>query len=137
MWKRFPRGGMGSRTYCVQISDAAVAVGRSPRVSRRFMMGANQMPKTIEIANPLRLDKLTRVMRIKGVDVYVHWTVFLIAGIMLASTIRQPFSTLAGMGAWLGLIFIHECGHLIAAQWRHCRVLSIELYPIHGFCRFE
>jgi len=95
------------------------------------------MPRTIEIANPLRLDKLTRVMRVKGVDVYVHWTVFLIAGIMLANTIRRPALTLAGMGAWLGLILIHECGHLIAAQWRHCEVLSIEIYPIHGFCRFE
>src|SRR5258708_23237307 len=95
------------------------------------------MPKTIEIANPLKLDKLTRVMRIKGVDVYDHWTVFLIAAIMLANTIRRPVLTLAGMGAWLSLILIHECGHLIAAQWRHCEVLSIELYPIHGFCCFE
>ncbi len=95
------------------------------------------MSKTFQIPTPIRLDKLTRVMQIKGVDVYVHWTVFLIAAVMLANTYRRPVLTLVGMSAWLGLILIHECGHLIAAQWRHCEVLSIELYPIHGFCRFE
>jgi Zn-dependent protease len=56
---------------------------------------------------------------------------------MLANTIRRPGLTLAGIGAWLGLIFIHECGHLIVAQQRHCEALSVELYPIHGWCRFE
>src|SRR5882672_4063264 len=95
------------------------------------------MSKTIQIPNPIRFDKLTLLLRIKGVDVYVHWSVFLIAALMLASTSRRPGLTLAGIGAWLGLIFIHECGHLIVAQRRHCEVLSIELYPIHGWCRFK
>jgi Zn-dependent protease len=95
------------------------------------------MPKTIQIANPIKVDRLTRIMRIKGVDVYVHLTVFLIAAVMLANTFRRPVLTLVGMSAWLGLILIHECGHLIAAQWRHCEVWSVEVYPIHGFCHFE
>ena len=40
------------------------------------------MPKVVEIPLPIRLDKLTEVMRIKGVSVYAHWTVFLIAAII-------------------------------------------------------
>lgn len=33
------------------------------------------MPKTIEIPTPVRIERLTRVMRVKGVDVSVHWSV--------------------------------------------------------------
>jgi len=59
-------------------------------------------------------------MRIRGVDVYVHWTVFLIAAVMRPT--RSAGSVDFGRDERLaGLILIHECGHLIAAQWRHAR----------------
>ncbi|HEY2496272.1 MAG TPA: hypothetical protein VGK24_04315 [Candidatus Angelobacter sp.] len=95
------------------------------------------MSRTIEFANPIRIDRLTRILRLRGVDVYVHWTIFLVAGIMIYATYRNPWVTLAGGASWLGLIFLHECGHMIAAHHKHARVLSIELYPICGFCRYE
>lgn len=70
------------------------------------------MPRNFEVPTPIRIDKLTRLFRVRGVDVFVHWTVFLIAGIMIAATIRQPWVTLAAGASWLALILLHECGHM-------------------------
>ncbi|HZI58711.1 MAG TPA: hypothetical protein VFF39_18155 [Verrucomicrobiae bacterium] len=95
------------------------------------------MSRTIEFANPIRIDRLTRILRLRGVDVYVHWSVFLIAAIMIYATYRKPWVTITAGASWLGLLLLHECGHMIAAQRKHTRVISIELYPIFGFCRFE
>jgi Zn-dependent protease len=91
----------------------------------------------IEFPNPIRIDRLTRVFRLKGVDVFVHWTVFLIAAVMVYATRRNPWVTLTAGASWLGLLLLHECGHMIFARRRHTPVISIELYPIVGFCRFE
>jgi Zn-dependent protease len=95
------------------------------------------MPRMIEFDNPIRIDRLTRVFRLRGVDVFVHWTVFLIAAVMVYATYRNPWVTLTAGASWLGLLLLHEFGHMIAARRRHTPVISIELYPIFGFCRFE
>jgi Zn-dependent protease len=95
------------------------------------------MPPAIQFANPIRFDRLTRVVRIRGVDVFVHWTVFLIAGIMIYASFRKPWLTLTGGASWMALILLHECGHMIAAHRRHTHVFAIELYPIHGLCCYE
>jgi stage IV sporulation protein FB len=95
------------------------------------------MPPTIQFANPIRFDRLTRIARVRGVDVYIHWTVFLIAGIMIYLSFRKPWVTLAAGTAWLAMILVHECGHMIAAHRKHTHVYAIELYPIHGLCRFD
>jgi stage IV sporulation protein FB len=95
------------------------------------------MSRMIEFPNLIRIDRLTLVFGLKGVDVFVHWTVFLIAAIMVYATRRSPWVTLSAGASWLGLLLLHECGHMIAARRRHTPVISIELYPIVGFCRFE
>ena len=95
------------------------------------------MRSAIKINTRPRLARLTHVMRIKGVDVYIHWSVLLIAAIMLLNTIRRPILTLVGGLAYLSVLLIHECGHVIAAHRRRCHVDAIELYPIHGYTRFE
>ncbi len=95
------------------------------------------MPKTLEVRTPIRIDKLTEIMRVKGVPVYVHWSVLLIAALILVNVIHRPVSSLLGLTAYLGVLLIHECGHLIAAQRMRCEVLSIHLYPIFGITRFE
>src|ERR1051326_3309041 len=95
------------------------------------------MPRMIEFPNPIRIDRLTRVFRLKGVDVFVHWTVFLIAALMVYATRRNPWVTLTAGTSWLCLLLLHECGHMVAARRRHTPVISIQLYPIFGFCHFE
>jgi len=95
------------------------------------------MAGLVELARPLKPGRLTRLLKVRGVEVYVHWSVFAIAMVMLAGTIRRPAMTLVGLTCYLGVLFIHECGHMIAAQRLGCRVNFIELYPIHGRCCFE
>ena len=96
-----------------------------------------RMPPTIQFANPVKFERLTRLGRIRGVDIYIHWTVFLIAAIMIYAAIQRPWSTLAGGASWLALILLHECGHMVAAQKKGCRVSAIDIYPIHGLCHCE
>jgi len=76
-------------------------------------------------------------MRIKGVSVYVHWTVFLIAGVMLLGVLERPAVTLVALVSYFTILLVHESGHLIAAQRLHCEVLDIKLYPIFGITSFQ
>ena len=91
----------------------------------------------VRVITPIRIDKLTRIVQIRGVDTYVHWTVFAVAALILAGVGSRPVLSLVGMSCYLGLLLIHEVGHLIAAQRLGCKVLSIKLYPIFGFTEFE
>ena len=95
------------------------------------------MPPAIEFTRPRKLSKLTSMMRIKGVKVYVHWSVFLIILIVLLNAGRKPLLTLVGIVSYLSVLLVHETGHLIAAQWRGSYVEEIRLYPIHGKCIFQ
>jgi Zn-dependent protease len=94
------------------------------------------MPPLIKFANPIRLDRKTKIGEIRGVDLYVHWTVFLVAAIILAGALQRPAFSLFGLTAYWGVLLLHETGHLVAAQRFGCPVFSIELYPIGGVTRF-
>ena len=80
---------------------------------------------------------MTRVVKLRGVDVYVHWTVFAVGALMIYGAIHHPWVVLAAALAWLALMLLHESGHMMAAQRKHCQVMSIDLYPIFGLCRFQ
>ena len=95
------------------------------------------MRRTVEVPIPIRVDKLTEILRIRGVPVYVHWSVLVIATLILFNVIHHPISSLLGLAAYLGVLLIHESGHLIAAQRMRCSVIEIKLYPIFGITKFE
>ncbi|HEV3038275.1 MAG TPA: hypothetical protein VHA33_10910 [Candidatus Angelobacter sp.] len=95
------------------------------------------MPNIITKIRRFKPGKLTHVGWIRGVDLYVHWSVFLIVAIMIVGTIQRPVVTVVGLFSYLGVLLIHECGHMIAAQRLRCKVWAIELYPFVGFCRYE
>jgi Zn-dependent protease len=95
------------------------------------------MPATIEFVKPREFAALTRVMRIRGVDVYVHWTVFLVALLILLNAGRKPVMTLTALLSFLTLLLLHECGHMIAAQRLRTHAREIRLYPIFGLCFFN
>jgi Zn-dependent protease len=94
-------------------------------------------PPVVRFITPIRIEKLTRVVQIRGVDTYVHWSVFVIAALMLANVRSRPWLTLIGLVSYLSVLLIHEIGHLIAAQRLGCRVNSIKLYPVFGITNFE
>lgn len=93
--------------------------------------------KLLEVPLPIRLNTLTEVLRIRGVPVYLHWSVWLIALLILFNVIRHPITSLLALAAYFGVLLIHESGHLVAAQRLHCDVDSIRLYPIFGVTRFQ
>lgn len=85
----------------------------------------------------IKLGWLTRIARISHVDIYVHWTTFLIGALTLLGARRNPLPALVGLTAYLAILIIHESGHLIIARRRGYDALSIELYPVFGIARFE
>jgi Zn-dependent protease len=85
----------------------------------------------------LKLKKLTEIVQIRGVPVYVHWSLLLIGTLILFGAIERPAETLAAWTAFFSVILIHECGHMIAAHRKGYKVTAIELYPIHGCVRFQ
>ena len=95
------------------------------------------MPPIFKFSNPIRIDKHTKIGQIRGVDTFVHWTVFLVAAVILAGVMRRPGLSLLGLIAYFAVLLIHETGHLVAAQRKGTTVFSIELYPIFGVTRFR
>ena len=95
------------------------------------------MPPLVKFVSPIRIDKLTLVMKIRGVDTYVHWTVFLIAGIILAGVLHHPILSIVGLVSYVSVILVHEIGHLVAAQRLGCNVYAIKLYPFFGITTFQ
>ncbi len=89
------------------------------------------------VMNFSKLNRLIEVMRIRGVKVLVHWSVLLIGAIILLGSVEDPFLAFVVLFSYYGVILIHECGHMIAAQKKGCAVLSIELYPIWGITYFS
>lgn len=85
----------------------------------------------------LRIDRFTHVGRINNVDILVHWSVLAIAAVMLFGIAQRPFTTLVGIACWMGVLLLHECGHMLAAQKRGSRVYEIRLYPIFAITKFE
>ena len=95
------------------------------------------MPPLFKVTNPIRLKRLTNVMHIHGVDTYVHCSVFVVSAFILAGVARHPGLSLPGLMGYLAVLLLHEAGHMIAAQRKGCRGLSIELYPVFGVTGFE
>jgi hypothetical protein len=73
-----------------------------------------------------KLNKLFEVMEIRGVKVFAHWSVLLIGAVMLIGALEEPLLAVIVLTAYYSVILIHECGHMIAAQRKGCRVWSIE-----------
>ena len=86
---------------------------------------------------PLKLKRLYEVMEINGVKVFAHWSVLLIGAIILLGTVSDPAIAFTVVASYYGVILLHECGHMVAAQKKRCKVWSIELYPFWGITLFD
>jgi len=85
----------------------------------------------------MAIKKFTEIMEISRVPVYAHWSLFVIAALILIGAIERPAETITAWTAFFSVILIHECGHMVVAQRRGYEVLSIELYPIVGLVRYQ
>jgi len=95
------------------------------------------MSPTVTVPRFIRIGRLTEVAQLHGTGVYVHWSVLAICAVILAGVIRRPLQSILGMIAYLSVLFIHECGHLILARRKQCDVSAIELYPIFAITRYS
>jgi Zn-dependent protease len=93
--------------------------------------------RTFEFKKPKRFENLTRVARIRGVDVRVHWTLLLVSAFILLNAITRPVLSIVGLLSYFGVLLLHETGHLIAAHRRGSHVHEILIYPVHGRCVFD
>jgi Zn-dependent protease len=84
-----------------------------------------------------RFSSVTEIMRINRVPVYAHWSLVLVWAVILLAAFVKPGEALTAWTAYSLLILLHECGHMLVAQSRGCRVTAIDLYPIHGITHFE
>ena len=84
-----------------------------------------------------RSKRFVEIMRIRGVGVYLHWSVLLIMALMLLSAFERPFLSLAVIASYMSILLLHESGHLLAAHHYRCSVSSIELYPFYGVTSYE
>ncbi|MEW6368843.1 MAG: hypothetical protein AB1714_29795 [Acidobacteriota bacterium] len=95
------------------------------------------MPRLLQWARPIRLGRMTHILNIRGVEVHAHWTMFLVGAVMMLGAVERPLLTLVVLISYLGVLLIHETGHLVAARRRGSKVLSVRIYPIYGLTRFE
>jgi len=83
------------------------------------------------------MSTLIRVFAVRRVPVYVHWSVFAITLFFLGVAWQHILPAAIGIASYLGVLLVHELGHQYVATRRQYRVMRIEIYPIHGVCRFE
>jgi Zn-dependent protease len=77
------------------------------------------------------------VTRVRGVPLFVHWSVPAIALFIVGAGIRIFATAVAVVLSFIAMLLIHELGHQLVARAKGCHVLAIELYPLHGLCRFS
>jgi Zn-dependent protease len=83
-----------------------------------------------------------KVCRAFGIDVYIHWSFFLLPLLMLA--IHPEIQGLGAALFFTGLLFsvffcvlLHEFGHALAARGFGIDTQDITLYPIGGVARLQ
>lgn len=83
------------------------------------------------------MRSFVEVMEIRQVKVYAHWSVLAIGGLFLIGAMERPWELLVALFSYCGVILLHECGHMVAAQRKGCRVSWIRLYPVLGLVCFD
>lgn len=83
-----------------------------------------------------RLPREFVPFRLFGAPVVFHWTVLLMALLVLALK-RFSVVGLVGALAYVLLIVAHEAGHAWVARRNRLYVHSLLIYPMHGQCQHE
>jgi Zn-dependent protease len=91
----------------------------------------------VKVRRPAALTRYYRAFALRGIPVFVHWTVALVLAVILALVVTGGLPVLVLAVAWLGLILVHELGHASIAWQLGYDVEAIYLSPIHGLCIVE
>jgi Zn-dependent protease len=84
-----------------------------------------------------------KLTRLSGIDVYVHWSFWLLPALILYSAIGAGAGLLTALNsvvlvfAVFGCVVLHELGHAMAARFYGVGTHDITLYPIGGVASLE
>ena len=78
-----------------------------------------------------------RRLRAFGAPVFVHWSVFALAGALVLISLDSAIHAVTAITAYLSVIVIHELGHAWMARRRRYQVVSIQVAMFHGRCTHE
>lgn len=79
-----------------------------------------------------------RHVRIFGAPLYVHWSLPLIAGLLLSlSFVTGPWFAITAAVCYFALILLHEAGHAFVAHRLGYEAQAIMLSGWHGRCEFR
>ena len=80
-----------------------------------------------------QFDRPTKLARIAGVDIFVHWSV--VALVPMAWVVVDDWTeAVVGAVTLILLILAHEAGHAYFARRRRLEVLGLVVYPFIGYC---
>jgi Zn-dependent protease len=80
--------------------------------------------------------RMFRAGTIRNHPILVHWSVPLVACGVIAFNYAAPVTALVSVISYCIILVVHELGHATVARRRRCSVTTIEIYPLHGLCRF-
>lgn len=80
--------------------------------------------------------KLFRIFTVKGVPIYMHWSLTLVWLVGILGSFND-LSFFLGAASFWGIMLLHELGHMWFASRRGLATERIELYLFHGFCHYE
>src|SRR5262245_3315382 len=83
------------------------------------------------------MQRLVRVGTFQRTAAFVHVAVWVVCGLCPAGAHSHPGPTLAALLSYLGVIFVHEVGHVVMARRFRCASHAIEIHPIHGLTRHD
>ncbi len=83
-----------------------------------------------------------RIGRLFGINLYIHWTFWLLPLWLVFTHAHDPEAGSLGMrltllGALFGCVVLHEYGHALMARTFGIATRDITLYPIGGVARLE
>jgi Zn-dependent protease len=72
-----------------------------------------------------------------GATLHVHLSVVILVAIVALAAIESPAFAAVTLLSYIGLIFLHECGHAAVAHYFGYDVKGIWLAAIHGRCEVQ
>src|SRR5689334_19310747 len=75
--------------------------------------------------------------KILGINLYLHWSALLGAGVLFGALIRQPVHAALAVSSYFALILLHELGHALMARRYGYDATGIYIGVLHGLCEYD
>ena len=76
-------------------------------------------------------------VRILGAHLYLHWSVLVVVGLLAFMSFSSPIHAAVSIASYLGIILLHELGHVLIARRLGYEVGAVRIAFFHGHCEHE